>query len=71
MHSTRGRVLSQADVRVSSAPVRVGEDSPAGHAHVDGVASVSVQRDTNGDVVEIHFRCACGETTVVNCKYEG
>lgn len=66
----RGRVLSQADVRVSTAPIRVGDDSPAAAAaHVHASPDVSVQRNAQGDVVEIHVRCACGQTTVIDCQY--
>jgi hypothetical protein len=30
---------------------------------------VSVQRNAQGDDVEIHVRCACGQTTVIDCQY--
>ncbi len=67
----RSRVLSQADVRVSSAPVVVGHEQAGAHTHSKDGSEVSIQRDAAGDVVEIRVRCACGESTIINCRYEG
>ena len=68
----RSRVLSQTDVRVSNSPVRVGDkDMTASVTHTHSSPEVSVQRNSIGDVVEIHVRCSCGETTVINCQYDG
>ena len=67
--STRGRVLSSEQVRLSAQPVRVGGRTAANGD--DGADAPGVQevRNAAGDIVEIHVRCACGDVTVIACDY--
>ncbi|MCA9085935.1 MAG: hypothetical protein KDA81_17875 [Planctomycetaceae bacterium] len=67
----RGRVLSQQNVRVSSAPVRVGvrmQPSNTTDAR-PGAAKVEQVCDASGNVTEIHVHCQCGHITVIACDY--
>jgi hypothetical protein len=67
MQGTRSKILSQTDVRLSDAPVRVGESPDAiGHNHTP---EVSVDHDLLGNVVRIHVRCVCGEAISISCDY--
>lgn len=72
------RILSQTDVRLSDAPVRVGESSAAIAAAMGGVQTdaehshvteLSVDQDAVGNVVRIHIRCLCGENITISCDY--
>jgi hypothetical protein len=72
MTGTSGkRVLSEHQVRVSSAPVRVGTDTaePVAGQSQNGAATVNEVRDQTGNVVEIHVTCDCGKTVVIGCDY--
>jgi len=78
MAGARSKILSQTDVRLSDAPVRVGESSvaiaaamedatsTAGHDHAP---EVSVDHDAAGNVARIHIRCLCGEAITISCDY--
>ena len=65
------RVLSEHQVRVSSAPVRVGKNKAAPIAEPShaGTATVNEVRDQTGNLVEIHVTCDCGKTVVIACDY--
>jgi hypothetical protein len=68
--SSGKRVLSEHQVRVSSAPVRVGTNSNASVAEPkNGSATVNEVRDQTGNLVEIHVTCDCGKTVVIACDY--
>lgn len=77
MTGSRQKVLSQTDVRVSDAPVRVGESPLAMALAASGSPSdphghspeLSVEHDGAGNVVRIHVRCQCGEDITISCEY--
>ncbi|MDG1894894.1 MAG: hypothetical protein P8J37_08300 [Fuerstiella sp.] len=72
MTGTSGkRVLSEDQVRVNSAPIRVGTSNTsavAGQTQGDS-ATVEEVRDQSGNLVEIHVTCDCGKTAVIACDY--
>jgi hypothetical protein len=64
--TSRGRVLTRQQVRMSEAPIRLSSPSPC----LQGESGVSVKTDPEtGDVMELVIRCNCGEVTVVKCDY--
>ena len=65
------RVLSEHQVRVSAAPVRVGQDiAPVTAVQSAGnSAEVNEVRDQNGNLQELHVTCGCGKTIVIECDY--
>ena len=67
------RVLSENDVTVSSAPVRVGGVLPVERPvepEESCEAAVREIRAADGTLTEIHVQCSCGNTTVVVCEYQ-
>ncbi|MCP4171430.1 MAG: hypothetical protein GY758_11725 [Fuerstiella sp.] len=70
MTGTSGkRVLNEHQVRVSSAPVRVGTNTAAPGPRDSGTANINEVRDQTGNLVEIHVTCDCGKTVVIACDY--
>ena len=67
--TTRGRVISGGQVRLSTQAIRVGGHSGAEAAGSPGVGNVREVRDAAGNVAEIHVQCECGKVTVVACDY--
>jgi len=78
MAGSRSKVLSHSEVRLSDAPVRVGE-SPQTQAaeqtqsklqsdHIHQT-SISLDHDQHGNVAVIHVRCQCGENITISCDY--
>jgi hypothetical protein len=78
MAGSRSKVLSHAEVRLSDAPIRVGESSQtqaleqtqsrlqSDHVHE---TSISLDHDQHGNVAVIHIRCQCGEDITISCDY--
>ncbi len=77
MSAASSKILSSSDVRLSHAPVRVGEVQPSGgasgsqkrddvHNHEPEVA---LEHDANGNVSTISIRCRCGEEITIACDY--
>lgn len=70
IESSRSRVLSENDVQISAAPVRVGGiPLPPRESKAECEASVREVRDDANRLSEIHVQCSCGESTVVICEY--
>lgn len=82
-HSSRGRVLSGQQVRVSSAPVTLAPMSVAPQHHhnmnpqnsiaQNGAGSATIRMESDpvtGEITEIHIECSCGELIVLECHYE-
>ena len=67
MSGGRPKVLSQADVRMSTAPVRIGEGQAA--AQPVHQSEIKVEHNSEGDVIRIRVECRCGGTTVIDCDY--
>ncbi len=81
MTGSRPKVLSQADVKVSNSPVRVGDSPLAAAASIAASMppgsletskhepQLSVETDDVGDVVRIRVHCGCGEEITICCDY--
>ncbi len=64
----RGRILSRQQVKVSDAPVRLDSQANCGSGQP---AKVTLETDpVTGEVTEIHVHCACGEVTILECRYD-
>jgi hypothetical protein len=59
------RVLSQANVRLVTDPIRVGMRTPPTHAH-DPVVNITRRGER---VQQIEVRCACGQVVIIDCEY--
>jgi len=76
MAGSHSKVLSHSDVKLSDAPVLIG-DSP--HAILSRAActdgenphepEISLIHDQHGNVIRIHVRCQCGEDITISCEY--
>jgi hypothetical protein len=64
----RGRILTRQQVKVSDAPVRLESQSTCLSSQP---AKVTLETDpVTGEVTEIHVHCACGEVTILECRYD-
>ncbi|MBL8816037.1 MAG: hypothetical protein JNL58_08400 [Planctomyces sp.] len=64
----RGRILTRQQVRVSDAPVRLDSQASCSSGQA---AKVTLETDpVTGEVTEIHVHCACGEVTILECRYD-
>ena len=72
IYGSKGRVLSQQQVRVSPAPVRIGAKAQRVESSAEDAGGVRVEqvRDPSGNVTEIHVYCKCGNVTVIACDYQ-
>jgi len=78
MSTASSKILSSSDVRISDAPVRVGEaQAPGASPNLNGHGSgdgkhepeVSLEHDAAGNVATISIRCQCGEEITIACDY--
>ena len=59
-----GPILTGRQVRLNPHPIRVAEK------HGGGIPQVTLQRDQQNQITEIHIRCSCGELIVLDCDYD-
>ncbi len=70
------RILPGTAVRVSDAPIRVGDiqalramNPPPGDSSPPHETTLRVEHDAAGNVARIHVQCRCGEESVIVCEY--
>jgi|GEM_PF-4667962 len=79
MSTASSKILSSRNVRVSDAPVRVGDvqtsaalsngNTPGTDGNHNHEPEVALEHDANGNVATITIRCRCGEELTIACDY--